>query len=189
MFFIPYGNVQIKTKLSGEDIEGRIQDQMVSRPSGLRLPRTTHKYFTGSVDHVQFKLNRYSRRGNFLKPVIIGKIRQRNGVSIIDITLRLDFVTLGVLSLFLLGSTLPIIIILLMPLLTPASSEYLQYIQSQPISDHIRLALMILGIEVTGLSSLYLFVIIPFNIEARKILQHLNDLLSRENPVNLSRSN
>ncbi len=185
MFFIPYGNVQIKTKLDREDIENRIQEQIVSRRAGLRLPRTAYKYFSGNIDNVQFKLNRYSRRGNFLKPVIIGRIHQRNGFSIIDITLRLDFVTLAILVFFLISSTLPTIIIPLMPFFTPASSEYLQYLRSEPISSYLQLALMLLGIAITGLSSLYLFIIIPFNIEARKILKHLNELLNKENPVDV----
>jgi hypothetical protein len=188
MFFIPYGNVQIKTKLNREDIESRINDQIVSRPARLGLPRNTYKYFTGNIDNVQFKINRYSRRGNFLTPVIVGKIRQRNGFSTIDITLRLDFVTLGVLLFFLLSSTLPATIIPLMPLFTPASSEYLQYIQSQPISDHIKLVLMMLRIVITGLSGLYLFIIIPFNIEATKVLKYLNELLSKDDLANLHHS-
>jgi|CXWL01.1.fsa_nt_gi hypothetical protein len=188
MFFIPYGNVQIKTKLNREDIESRINDQIISRPVGLGLPRATYKYFEGNIDNVQFKLNRYSSRGNFLTPVLIGKIRQRNGFSMVDITLRLDFLTLGVLLLFLLGSTLPIIFIFLMPLFTPTSSEYLQYIQSQPISDSIQFVLMLFGTIITGLFSLYLFVIIPFNIEAKKVLKYLNELLSKDDLANLYHS-
>lgn len=183
MFFIPYGKFQIKTKLGSQQVENLIKDQIVSRSTPHGAARYSHNYFRGDIKNRRFKLIRYSRRGNMLTPVILGAIHGRNGGSIIHLTLRLDFVTAGALLFYVLSYALVIVVIPLMPLFTPAAQEYIQYARSQPDGFYLQMGLGILKVTFTSLFSLYLFLMIPFNIEAGMVLRHLNDMFREDDLV------
>lgn len=163
MFFIPYGHVEIKSSLPPNEVEHRLQAQIDPYSIFSGAFRRNHKYFQGSLAYGYFKISRIVNGKNSFAPVIIGKIQPDiNGTSV-DFILRLDYFVI-IFSCIFLSSILFIFVV-------PGD---IQPMLSQGFSEDTATSLLIL---LEGCLAYYLFVMIPFNIEAGRAITYLQNLI------------
>jgi hypothetical protein len=178
MFYIPYCRIQLKSKLKTDEIERRLNEQLGPFSPVSGILRGNHKYFQGSLENGNFKINRIINYRNSFKPVIIGRFQPEIDHTVIDLTLRLDYVVMALLIFFMFAILTNFILqsfsILFQLLFYGGSIELIKYFSG---SDWIRLLVMSVGIF------LYPVTMIGFNIEANKALNYLDDLF--ENQMNL----
>jgi hypothetical protein len=177
MLFIPYGRIQIKSKLKVDEIERRLIEQLEPFSPFSGILRGNHKYFQGSLENGNFKISRITNYRNSFKPVIIGKFQSEIGYTIIDLTLRLDYAVMTLLIFFMFAILINIFLqsfsFLFQFLISGGSIELIKYFSG---GDWITLLLMSAGIF------LYPLTLFGFNIEARKALKYLENLF--ENQMN-----
>jgi hypothetical protein len=181
MFFIPYGHIQIRSKFRVDELENRLKDQLEPHSIVSGMLRGNHKYFQGSIENGEFKISRIIHYRNSFRPVIIGKLQPEIDHTVIELTIRLDFVVVAVLLLIVGSFILPMFSLLFQSLLFGQGVEFLQYL---PEGYWLKFVFSSIGTFLF----FYLFVMIPFNIEAGKATKYLDELfenqLNRQNNIN-----
>ena len=99
ILFIPYTRFSLKTYLRADEAEQRLAEHIESRKLRLGLSRD-HKFFTGKIENRQFTINRIIHYRNSFLPVIIGQIHDDLNTSRIEITMRLSYLVIGFMALF-----------------------------------------------------------------------------------------
>ncbi len=173
MFFIPYGQIQIKSNLKTDEIEHRLQEQLDPHSIISGMLRGNHKYFQGSIENGEFKISRIIHYRNSFRPVIVGKLQPEIDHTVVELTVRLDFVVVAVLLLIVGSFILPIFSLLFQSLLVGGGINFLQYL---PEGYWLKLLLSSIGTFLF----FYLFVMIPFNIEAGKATKYLDELFENQ---------
>ncbi len=180
MFFIPYGHIPVKSKLRSDEIERRLTDQLEPPRIVSGMFRESHKYFQGSFENGEFKISRILNYRNSFRPVILGKLEPAFDHTDIELTLRLDYAVLAFMLFiffsYIVGFLMPIFTLYLQPMVLGQNTEVLQYF---PAGYWLRYLLSSLG----GFSFFYLFIMIPFNIEANKAIKYLDQLFRNQRPV------
>jgi hypothetical protein len=171
MFYIPYGRIQIRSNLKADEIERRLKEQLEPFSPVSGILRGNHKYFQGGLENGNFKISRIINYRNSFRPVFIGRFQSEIEQTVIDLTLRLDYVVMALLIFFMLAIMTNLFLqsfsFLFQLLISGGSIELIKNISGD---DWIRLLFMSAGIF------LYPFTMIGFNIEASKALQYLDDL-------------
>ncbi len=185
MFFIPYGHKQIKSKLKVDEIERRLKSQLDPHSIISGMFRGDHKYFQGNINNGEFKISRIIHYKNSFRPVITGKVQSEIDHNVIDLTLRLDFAVLAVFLFITLGFAsevlMPTISFMLQSWFSGQPIEFMQYL---PNGSWLNLILSSAG----WILFLYLFMMIPFNIEAQKATKYLDELFENQLDHQSSRS-
>ncbi len=173
MYLIPYGSVQIKTSLSSQEIEERLRKQVEPQRVVSGFLRGRHEYFEGEVSDKHFRINPVIEFRNSFNPVAVGEIHEQNNSTVIDLILRLHVIVAMVLLSFFIGlfsiMVLPdISLYVRMLLLGEGKAVYQDVLPGQLLQD--------INFFMMQASVFYLFVMVFFNIEARKVVKHLTRL-------------
>jgi hypothetical protein len=158
MFILPYGHLQIKTKMNKETTIQRLVENTEPRKLLYGVFRGNHKFFEGIINGDTFNINRVAKSS--FKPVIIGEIQQNSDQTVVNILVRFDYESLITIALLFL-------IVLFISLCLP-----LQFFIPSNISAFFRFVADALKIP----SIIYLIIIGFFNYEVSNDLDDLNDL-------------
>lgn len=178
MFFMPYGHIQIKSKFKADEIERRLKEQLEPPSIISGMFRGNHKYFQGSIENGKFKISRIIHYRNSFRPVIIGRLQPEIDHTIIGLTIRLDFAVVAILLLIVGSFILPMFSLLFQPLLFQSLpfGENVDFWQYLPEGYWLQFVLSSIGTFLF----FYLFVMIPFNVEAGKATKYLDELFERQ---------
>ncbi|MDA0243690.1 MAG: hypothetical protein OT477_09765 [Chloroflexi bacterium] len=176
MFFIPYGHIEIKSKLTADEIERRLKERLDPHSNISGMFRGEHKYFQGNMENGELRISRIIHYRNSFRPVITGKLKSEIDHIVIDLTFRLDFVVLALLIFILFGSLNNFILSMFSVLFQSSSNQSVEFLQYLPEGYWLKFILSSIG----GILFLYLFIMIPFNIEARKALKYLDKLFENQ---------
>ncbi len=173
MFVIPYGHIQMKSKLDSIEVENRLKEQLEPQRFVSGIFRGSHKYFEGELNKGQFKINPVIEYRNSFNPVITGKIHQEVDGTVVDMSVRLDFLVILLFSSFFAGLfsfvVLPEISLLIDVFVFGEGRALYEMHQEGHFFQVINMfALLALP--------LYFFMIIPFNTEAAKVIKYLEHL-------------
>jgi hypothetical protein len=96
---IPYTRLTIKTYLPAYEAEQKLAAHVEPRKLRWGLSRN-HKFFTGTLENGKFNLNRIIHYRNSFLPIITGQIHDDLDTSRIEITMRLSYLVIGFMALF-----------------------------------------------------------------------------------------
>ncbi len=165
MFLLPYGHVQINTKLSKEAAERRLAEHLEPRRLLYGMLRGEHKFFEGSVTDGRFEMNRIVAYRNAFNPVLTGVFQPNSDHTVMDINVRFDFLSLMTIIIAFLA-------VLFFTLCLPLQLVRLSDVSVSSFSQFLVNALKIPAI-------LYLIAILLFNVEAYKDLNYLDNLFAK----------
>lgn len=170
MYLIPYGFIQIKTKLSSQEIEKRLNNEVEQQRLVSGMFRGNHKYFEGEVSGKQFKINPVIKFRNSFNPVVIGEIHEKENFTVVEMVIRLHLIVVWMLLSFFIG--------LFSIMVLPDISLYIRVLlfgEGKAIYENLPPGYLsqIISLFVIQASIFYLFVIVFFNIEARKVVKYL----------------
>jgi hypothetical protein len=96
---IPYTRLTIKTYLPAYEAKQKLAAHVEPRKLRWGLSRN-HKFFTGTLENGKFNLNRIIHYRNSFLPIITGQIHDDLDTSRIEITMRLSYLVIGFMALF-----------------------------------------------------------------------------------------
>ena len=101
MAFLPWENIEFKTKLTKEEIISRLNNAV--EPKGAFGIFFLKKYsygkpFEGEIYENGFKIRLVTFYGNSFHPIIVGNIIENNEERTISIKMRCHYFTLGFMS-------------------------------------------------------------------------------------------
>jgi len=99
ILLIPYIHLTLKTYLPAHEAEQRLAAHVEPRKLRWRLSHN-HKFFTGTVENGRFNINRIIHYRNSFLPIIVGQIHDDLDTTRIEITMRLSYLVIAFMALF-----------------------------------------------------------------------------------------
>jgi hypothetical protein len=173
MFVIPYGNITIKSNLKKSQIEDRLKARIEPQRFISGFLRGEHKYFEGELKNGQFKINPVIEIRNSFNPVITGEIQQNTDCTVINMSMRLHHIV----SLLFLSFFVSLFSFIVLPEITFLFDVFVlgegRGLYEILPEGHFFQVITIFAIFSL---SLYLFMMVPFNIEVDKAIKYLENM-------------
>lgn len=151
---IPYTQFTLKTHLSAHEAEQRLAKHIESRSLLPWVRFWNHKYFMGTMGNGKFHINRINHNRYYFRPIIIGQIHNNLGTTSVEITMRLSYLGITFIVLF-----IPIFVVFSLP-------------------DHDMINAFYISFVI--LIILYVFGILQYTYEANKARRYLEKIFEAD---------
>ena len=160
MFVLPFGHINISTKLNITEAEQKLAQEVEARQFLGGAFRPNHKFFEGEVENGHFNINRIVNYRNSFNPILIGEFRETPQHTTIDIIIRFHHLALAT---FVVALLFAVCFFSGLPVSYGGPVNYVAFLQSFLISLRVPFLIIIV-------------ILILFNMEVQKVYGYLRRL-------------